>query len=888
MIVEDKYIPSTESLKFIAFLRAAGIEDNANAEIHYKLADKYFSKDKQIVVEAFRGSAKSSLMEWFILYTAAMGELPGFGEVGFIAFIGDSMDNGVKNTFRNITGKIDRSPFLQQLIKINRKTDNEMELQNADGVELYLKGYGAATNIRGVRYKGLRPSVAILDDVTTTEAGASETMLKTIEENFFKSVVPALHPTRYKIFYIATPVSENDLLHKLINNSEWVVHKFPICDKFPCSKEEFVGAWEDRFTYEAVMAKYEMYKSAGQEQAFMQEYMMEVVDLSTLLVEEDDIKWYDPMLVLQNKGAYNIYISTDFATSTKKSADFSTIAVWAISYNNDWLLVDGQCKRQSMQDNIEDLFGYAKKWKPISVGIESSGQQGGFLSIIEEMKLQRNIWFQFAKKPGSKEPGIRPIKDKVHRFVTGVQPKFKQGKIWFPKPEIVKSSNYRLFEFVEEMINELSKFTMAGGVTSLKHDDCGTYNVKVDTPTGSKLLGEVKNGDEVISFGARGSVVSKAKDVRITGIKPIVNVELEGGDVLRFSEFHPMLSGNKYKLVRDLQVGDVITRNIKWKQQLNMTDLNGQENLVDIINLQQDVQTAAEKTGIISMCMRRLQEKFQKDTKYTTKTKTNKIITLKILNYCQEQNIKLSTKNKIKLMGIDLQTMWQRTLMKFKNLLKKESTELTLERIKEENYQMLQSNALAVEMNSHHIANHAKILSSAVTVVEMNGTNNTLRNANVKSVEEYSNLVLDQLSTVAMPAEVQVLREQLLESTNMYVACAEQHSKVLQTKLAAEINAQEIEGMNLKEYTEKIKRIWVTVPEQTYNFEVERYHNYQVHDGVIVHNCIDTLNQLSEMELYAPSDDSVIEKSVVTEGGLVWTGIWEDEEDSDYRGSTVF
>lgn len=469
--MSNRYIPSTESLKFIAFLRAAGIEDNANAEIHYKLADKYFSKDKQIVVEAFRGSAKSSLMEWFILYTAAMGELPGFGEVGFIAFIGDSMDNGVKNTFRNITGKIDRSPFLQQLIKINRKTDNEMELQNADGVELYLKGYGAATNIRGVRYKGLRPSVAILDDVTTTEAGASETMLKTIEENFFKSVVPALHPTRYKIFYIATPVSENDLLHKLINNSEWAVHKFPICDKFPCSKEEFVGAWEDRFTYEAVMAKYEMYKSAGQEQAFMQEYMMEVVDLSTLLVEEDDIRWFDPGMILKNKSGYNYYISTDFATSTKKSADFSTIGVWAVSSGNDWLLVDGQCKRQTMQENIEDLFGYVKKWKPLSVGIESSGQQGGFLSIIEEMKMQRNVWFQFAKKPGSKEFGIRPTKDKVHRFVTGVQPKFKQGKIWFPKPELVKGNNYRLFGLVEEMVNELSKFTMAGGVTSLKHDD---------------------------------------------------------------------------------------------------------------------------------------------------------------------------------------------------------------------------------------------------------------------------------------------------------------------------------------------------------------------------------------------------------------------------------
>ena len=468
---ENKYIPLPESIKFVAFIRAAGVEDNANAEIHYRLADKYFSKSKQIVVEAFRGSAKSSLMEWFILYTAAMGELPGFGKVGFIAFIGDSMENGVKNTFRNISGKIDRSPFLQKFISITRKTDSELELKNVQGVELFLKGYGASTNIRGVRYKGLRPSVAILDDVTSTEAGSSETMLKTIEENFFKSVVPALHPTRFKIFYIATPVSENDLLHKLINSKEWSVHKFPICERFPCSKEDFVGAWEDRFPYEAVLAKYEMFKDLGQTQAFMQEYMMEVTDLSTLLVDEEDVQWFDPAVIAKHKSYYNYYISTDFATSSKKSADFSTIGVWAISSNNDWLLVDGQCKRQSMQENIEDLFRYVSKWKPLSVGIESSGQQGGFLSIIEEMKLQRNVWFQFAKKPGSREPGIRPTKDKLSRFVTGVQPKFKQGKVWFPRPELVKGSNFKLFELVEEMVAELSKLTMSGGVKLLKHDD---------------------------------------------------------------------------------------------------------------------------------------------------------------------------------------------------------------------------------------------------------------------------------------------------------------------------------------------------------------------------------------------------------------------------------
>jgi hypothetical protein len=124
-----------------------------------------------------------------------------------------------------------------------------------------------------------------------------------------------------------------------------------------------------------------------------------------------------------------------------------------------------------MQENIDDIFRYVKKWSPISVGIESAGQQGGFISIMEEMMMQRNIWLNFAKKEGSKEPGIRPLKDKMHRFVTGVAPKFKQNKIWFPKPETLGYKHSRLLALVEEMTHELSRLTMAGGVKALKHDD---------------------------------------------------------------------------------------------------------------------------------------------------------------------------------------------------------------------------------------------------------------------------------------------------------------------------------------------------------------------------------------------------------------------------------
>lgn len=467
----EKYIPSEEAVKLIAFIRASGIEDNANAEIHYRLADKYFGTDKQVLIESFRGSAKSTMMEWFIIYAAALGSVPNFGRVEFIAFIGDSAENGVKNFFRNVAGKIERSEFLQQFIKIQRKTDSEMELVNVDGNQLNIKGYGMRTNIRGVRYKGVRPDIVVMDDVTTNEALTSEVIQNTIDDNFYKAIVPALHPTRYRMFVIGTPISERDILYQLSQNPKWVVHKFPICEKFPCSKEEFKGNWTDRFPYEAVKEKYDMYKAAGKSQDFAQEYMLELLDTSDLLVEEDDIKWFDPNIVKKNKDKYNFYITTDFATSTKKSADYSVISVWAINNNGDWMLVDGQCKRQNMQDNLDDLFRYVTRWKPLSVGIESSGQQGGFLSILEDMMISRNTWFQLARKKGSKEPGIRPTTDKVTRFITGVQPMFKQGKVWLPKPEVTEKSMPLLHAAVEELEHELSKFTLAGGVKALKHDD---------------------------------------------------------------------------------------------------------------------------------------------------------------------------------------------------------------------------------------------------------------------------------------------------------------------------------------------------------------------------------------------------------------------------------
>jgi predicted phage terminase large subunit-like protein len=176
---------------------------------------------------------------------------------------------------------------------------------------------------------------------------------------------------------------------------------------------------------------------------------------------DSDIGWYKLDSVLRHKPRFNFYITTDFATSVKESADFSVISVWAYNNVGDWLWVDGICKRQLMDKNIDDLFRLAQMYKPQQVGIEVTGQQGGFIQWIMEQMMERNIYFPLASEGNNNRPGIRPNTNKMVRFNT-VVPLFKARKIFFP----IERKNEGP---IQEALNELSLASVSGFKS--KHDD---------------------------------------------------------------------------------------------------------------------------------------------------------------------------------------------------------------------------------------------------------------------------------------------------------------------------------------------------------------------------------------------------------------------------------
>jgi predicted phage terminase large subunit-like protein len=301
----------------------------------------------------------------------------------------------------------------------------------------------------------------VLDDLISDEDARSATVIAAVEDTVYKAVNYALHPTKNMIIWSGTPFNAKDPLYKAVESGAWAVNVFPVCERFPCSREEFRGSWPDRFTYDYVKDQYDKAVMLGKVDTFNQELMLRIMSDEDRLIQDHDIAWYKIDAVLRSKQKFNFYITTDFATSEKQKSDYSVISVWAYNNVGDWLWVDGVCKRQLMDANMNDLFRLAQAYRPQQVGIEVTGQQGGFIQWIQNEMLNRNIYFPLASEGNDSKPGIRPNTNKLVRFNTMV-PYFKARKIFFP---IEKKNS----EPLVEARNELELAT-PGGFKS-KHDD---------------------------------------------------------------------------------------------------------------------------------------------------------------------------------------------------------------------------------------------------------------------------------------------------------------------------------------------------------------------------------------------------------------------------------
>lgn len=482
-----RYYPSKFAIKFINFIKLVNGgrgEENKSPLFHYEILDTVSRNESSLII-SFRGSAKSSICaEYMFLYIAVFGGIDSrrngvevFDDIPVAMYIGDTMENGCKNLRSNIEFRYNNSEFLQKYVPKVRFTDIEMEFENLEGHKLCVRNFGISTGVRGFKKYGKRPVFAVMDDLMTDKNAESVTVVRDIENVIYKAVRQAMHPTQRKVVWIGTPFNKKDPLYKAAGSIGWKTRVYPICEEFPCEEGDYVGAWEDRFSYDTVKREYELLKSNGRIDAFNQELMLRIMSDDDRLVLDEDIMWDENRgEIIKRLNEYNIYMTTDFATSEKQGSDFSVISVWALDWDGNFHWIDGICKRQTMDKNVDDIFRLVDRYHPLRVGVEVSGQQRGFVSWLKRDMSMRGVYFGLATDKNSGEDGLRPNTSKLVRFNV-VLPLIKAKRIWFPR-------DMQGSEIIKEFLDELTSITPTG-IKSL-HDDC------VDTVSQIPLMDYVK------------------------------------------------------------------------------------------------------------------------------------------------------------------------------------------------------------------------------------------------------------------------------------------------------------------------------------------------------------------------------------------------------------
>ena len=405
-------------------------------EFHYDIARNLMDKShKQVNIIAPRGHAKSSIVGgvfplWHIMFEKGPK---------LIVLISRTQDHAVK-LLGTIKDVLDYSSQFRQLFGYwgmnSARVWSKAEIELKDGTMIICKGTGQ--QLRGIKHGNQRPTRIILDDPedenNTKTAEAMESNLRWL----LQSAIPSLDPERGRIAIIGTPIHQRCIVETLKEMTGWknLLYK-PDLDNNK-------ALWETWQPIEKLRQKKAELESINRVSVFYREYMCEVVGDEDQLFKESYINYYDGSLFHDSSGnaflkitylnhsdtteerPVNVFMGVDPASSTRQTADFSTIVPVAIDAEGNRFVLPYYRKRATPMSLAEAILEYFKIYKPEKVRIESVGYQEMLREYVKVRCEESNMFI-----PGL-EIKENPRNSKSMRLET-MEPYFAQGKFHMQK-----------------------------------------------------------------------------------------------------------------------------------------------------------------------------------------------------------------------------------------------------------------------------------------------------------------------------------------------------------------------------------------------------------------------------------------------------------------------
>ncbi len=407
------------------------------AQFHYWLADNLINSKKNMAVEGFRESAKTTYVVYGVpLYWLVFPR----ADSSYIVLLKAS-DDLAKSKLHDLRDIYFSNKMLSANIQKVYQQGDSIDVLTKEGVRVRIEAYGKGANIRGLTWMGKRPDIVIMDDIQSVEDTRSLVVADRDWEWFLSDVYMLSKESR--VFMIGNNLGDRCVIERLSRNAEdfgFEFHRVPVI-------KDGKSLWAEKFSIQELMRERDAYAKTDKLDIWMRERMCVSMAEETRIFKKAYFQYYDN---LPKYGAYNKFISVDLAVSQKTTADYSALCCLAINDQQQRFIEDIVYGRFNLDDLMDRLFDMVREHNPVKVIIEKVAFQAVVEQVVRKEMLKRNVFFnvEMVQPKGRKEDRIKSL-----------QPYYGARTVWHKRDA----------DYLAELEQELIMFAETGART--EHDD---------------------------------------------------------------------------------------------------------------------------------------------------------------------------------------------------------------------------------------------------------------------------------------------------------------------------------------------------------------------------------------------------------------------------------
>ena len=396
------------------------------ADFHKDMVDTLDSIDdlnKYIAILGFRGSAKSTILEAFALWSLINENH------NFIIYIRSTIDDA-KMSLANIRDRIEQNEELQRDFNIvldDSKSHNFREKWSESQITVgncTIMARSRGQKVRGKKFKKARIDLIIGDDLEDVKDAETKEKREATRKWFFTEVLPATKQgvlsDHVKVVLLGNLVHKDCLIKHLAKSKTVRVLEFWLYN------EQGEITWKGLYpNEEAIQKEKEKVLIAGEglgEVIWAREYLGKEVDTEDMVIRLEDIKYY-PDEWLQRK-AQSAGVGVDLAISKKETADLTSM-VKGIDVMND----EAQRRLLILPGCVEARLNFAET---ITKAVEINEEMPlGTKWYVEKVAYQQAA-IEIMEKNGLQVVPMQSTADKRSRVVAACF-YAKSGRVLFPR-----------------------------------------------------------------------------------------------------------------------------------------------------------------------------------------------------------------------------------------------------------------------------------------------------------------------------------------------------------------------------------------------------------------------------------------------------------------------